>query len=476
MTVWPFKRPPYPAQAAALAKLGDFSEAGYWMEQGLGKTDVDLAHFIGSLEADKVDAQIVLCPNYLKSGWEENAINAGLNMDEVPMYFWPNVQKSNMDKIRRKPHIIVMNMEAILQTGGRWLEEQLPRARYKITIDESSSIKKHNGITTSRAMQLARQCPIRTTLSGTPMPLNVGDIWSQMRFMRKLEGVNYYSFRNRYAVMGGYMGKVIKGVRNEEQLHRLMDEAIFRALKKDWWDGCPDKIYPPPLEFEMTPAQKSAYRTMALEFYYDDGSMKDGGEGIFANMAITAMIKLQQITRGFIKDGDRIIELVTPVNNPAIKTTLRYLDTVPGKAIIFAHHTYSVNALSEALRDRGVVTLRGGMSQEQIKEAKAQFNGNPVVRYLVGQSSVTQKGHTLLGGPDNDRCSTSLFYENTYNKETRDQSEDRNHRYGQDKNVVYQDLFGSKEDRKMIDAFQHKQNVIDAVLNAIRALRSSKGA
>lgn len=465
--MWPFAKVhpvngmPSPAgvQAAAMTFCADKPKTGVWLEQGLGKSVIDLAMFASDLQHDRVDAHCIIAPNYLKSNWDDEA---NLWRVGVPLITWPTQVHSSQIK---KPHIFVINYEAAQQSGGDYLEGLLKKNRYSMTLDESTAIKNFKGITTLAVRRLAAECSIRRSLTGTPMPQNVMDLWSQLRFLGQINGVNPYQFRNQFAVMGGYMGKQIKGVRNEEELQKILDRCVFRALKRDWWKDMPEKIYVP-IEMEMTKKQRAAYQSMLDDFYYE--VCQD--DAIYADQVIHMKIKLQQISRGFIldKDNDRVVELMPPKENPAVRVVKAAIEDTPGKVIVAAHHVYSVEMLTEQLKGFGVVTMRGGMQTEEVAAVKRQFNEDPNTKVIVGMDSVMFRGHTLIG-TEKDRCATTIFFENSYRREVRDQLEDRNHRFGQDRGVRYLDLFCSREDRAIVDAIQNKRNLEEAIVNAVRA-------
>ena len=52
--------------------------------------------------------------------------------------------------------------------------------------------------------------------------------------------------------------------------------------------------------------------------------------------------------------------------------------------------------------------------------------------------------------------------------ESRSQAEDRVHRYGQDRTVVYHDLVASSIDKKVIAALARKKNLAITVLDVVR--------
>ena len=60
---------------------------------------------------------------------------------------------------------------------------------------------------------------------------------------------------------------------------------------------------------------------------------------------------------------------------------------------------------------------------------------------------------------------TVIYYSNSYNLEHRLQSEDRAHRIGQDKNVLYVDLVCDKTvDKRIIKALKDKKNIAEQIM------------
>ena len=59
-----------------------------------------------------------------------------------------------------------------------------------------------------------------------------------------------------------------------------------------------------------------------------------------------------------------------------------------------------------------------------------------------------------------------IYYSNSYDLESRLQSEDRAHRIGQKKSVTYVDLIAPDTiDEKIVEALRNKINLADQVLN-----------
>jgi len=68
------------------------------------------------------------------------------------------------------------------------------------------------------------------------------------------------------------------------------------------------------------------------------------------------------------------------------------------------------------------------------KKPLEDFQEDPECRFFVGNPSTGGYGLTLTA------ASYVVYFSNSYNLEVREQSEDRAHRIGQDKNVTYIDL------------------------------------
>lgn len=472
---WPLALKPYLIQDIAFHQAREHQKFGLWLEQGIGKTLVTYAEFYDHLTRDLVDCMVVILPSYLLSNWQTEAEEYGI---EHPVITWPDVPTPRAE---RSPFTLAINTEAVLsgRRGGAYIRELIQRhhGRVLLVVDETVCIANYSSTVSKEVIAIGYLTPYHRALSGLPTPENVMQWWPQLRFCGQLNGVMPKQFRNRYAVMGGYMGKQVQQEIKEEnraELEGIIDACSIRALKDDWLD-LPPKIWHPPIEFDMEGAQLAAFKSMLADFYVEI----DASTEVLAEQVIHQLLKLQQITRGFIlSEGEVATEFVTPQKNPALRVLRQQLETIQGKSLIFTHHAHSTFTVWKTLNDAGYecVALRGGLSTSEIRERKEAFNKDPKVRGLVGQGTVTKRGHTLLGQKGRDRCSTSIFYENSYSRDTRSQLEDRNHRHGQDANhVSYIDICESAKGsptKKALIALARKQNFIEQTINAMRTRRT----
>ena len=214
--------------------------------------------------------------------------------------------------------------------------------------------------------------------------------------------------------------------RNLDKLQKLLEPHSFRVLKKDCLD-LPEKIYKT-LSFELDSQQQQAYDKLQNEHRIDLGDSVE-----LPVSELSALVKLQQITSGYVNTpfGVRYVS----ENNPRLKTLMDAIEDVEGQFIVWARFHEELSAIVAALEAAGVpcVEYHGGVRQQDREAAVDKFQGGRV-RAFVGQPQSGGIGLTLTA------AETVFYFSNDFNLETRLQSEDRAHRIGTRRNVVYIDI------------------------------------
>ena len=434
---WPLEGEPYDVQLEAIKKANGHRGFGFFMEMGLGKTATAYAEFLILFSMNKVNSMIIICPQSLKKNWEVEAKKWGV---DTPVTIWPN-------KISTKDNfILTMNYEALIGKGGEYLDSIMDYKIIYMVLDESIHVKNPRAKRTKRLINICKMAEYVRLMSGAPIVQSPLDLWGQMRCIGELVGYNPFAFRNHFCIMGGYMNRQITGTRNEEELVKLIDLNAFRAKKIDWAD-LPETLFTA-RDYEMEKGQFKCYEKMRKELVLQ---VKD--EVIAAPMVITQMMKLQQISSGFIIDeqGD-INDLVDFEKNPKLKLAKEIVEELDTKVIIFAFYKRSIANLLK-LFPKGAFLI-GEQNIESQEKEKRYFNDGSA-KVVIAQLTAGKYGHNLLGTQDYP-CHTTIFYENTYNLDARIQAEARNHRYGQHYPVTYIDLIGTNLDRKVVCALQKK--------------------
>lgn len=426
---------PWPVQAEALKRAEGRRGYIWFLEQGLGKTSLALNHYVDAFENDEVDVCIVVCPNSFKSDWPLAPNEWGV--PSIRTGSWP---KSPLPT--EIPALYSINFEAARDSAFKTLLDYIKSHRVLLVIDESLALANPSSLTSKRMIELCKHATQVRELNGTPTTEGVMDLYAQLRCVGEADGLNQWGFRNRYAKLGGYMGKKVVG-RNpatEDELARILNRCSFRALKSEWRKDLPEKIYSA-VHLDMTPAQQKHYRMMQQEFY-----TQIRGHGVAAEMVMIQIDKLRQIASGLLVDKDKYMWIVPPNKNPKIQAAVELHNATRRKSIVVYTYRPMLEALMEAYKKNGdnPVYIRGSMKPAELLENKRRFNDDSSCRVIVCQESAAFRGHTLIGRPGDDRCSRMIFVENDLSYYHRCQMEDRNHRGAQDEPCTYYDLLASK--------------------------------
>lgn len=446
---------PYKVQEEALKAANGRAGFAYFIEMGLGKTAITLAEIVSLHEQRLIKGAVVVCPNSLKGTWLREIEKVGAPIGYACA--WPNEVYTD----RGDPWLQIINYEAIITPRGyKFVEKLLCKFNSMLVLDESIHIKNHRAKRTRGLMLLGKDAKFRRILSGAPIVQGPHDLWAQLRFLGTLRDVNYYVFRNMFCVMGGWQGKQVVGSKNEEKLNGLIKQAGFRARKTDWLD-LPDKTYIT-RDVVLSAAQLKHYKEMYEHF----ATMVTENEAVTAQMVLTQMQKLQQIGSGFLMSDDKVYTLGP--ENPRLEALKEVLDEIEGKAIVFTFYRHSTKMLHDEIEESAC--LMGGMPTEEVQSEVKRFNEDPACRVMIAQIQSAKYGHTLLGGKKpEDRCATTIFYENSFSLDNRMQAEDRNHRIGQDRMVVYVDLVATDVDKAAVEALQRKLDIASAIVDGIKA-------
>lgn len=430
---------------------------------GMGKTAIALNEYVSR---DDVDLCVVVSPQSFKADWKLAADEWGVGYLNSGM--WPH----DPLPFTWKQGIYAVNYEAVSRSKAKEpLQKLLSERRCMLVVDESSALKNPTSGFTKSVIELCKRAKVVRLLNGTPMTQSPMDLFGQLRALGELNGWNSVSYRNRFAVLGGYMGKqIMPEVKNGEELAGILDGCSFRALKSDWRKDLPPKSYVP-VHVELTDVQRRHYSTMMEEFY-----TLVGNDEVIAEMVITQMLKLQQISSGFLLDGKKVVRVVEPKDNPKLRAVLEIAGNTYGKTIVVHHYRAAGELLMEAMTraDLNPARIQGGMKAHEIIEQKRKFNDDPMCRVLVGQEHATALGHTLLGQPGQDRCTRMVFFENSFSLYYRSQIEDRIHRGEQDLLCSYYDVVCSPVEEATIKILTAKKDMAASLDEIIKAVYLTK--
>ena len=225
--------------------------------------------------------------------------------------------------------------------------------------------------------------------------------------------------------------------RNLDVLEKIIKSFSFRVRKEDCLD-LPDKIYQKRI-VTLGKEQGDLYSQLKKEAR---AIIED--KEISYNNKLTEIIRLSQVTAGFINSDDGEVK---DLKNAKMDELLNIIEETEGKVIIWANWVHTLETIIKILKkkfgEESTVANYGAVSAKDREEAVDLFQTNKNTRFFVSNPQTGGYGLTLT------KASTVIYFSNNYDLEQRQQSEDRAHRIGQKNNVLYIDIIA----KNTIDEF-----------------------
>lgn len=459
-----FTGTPYAHQREALERFWDKPAAALFHEMGTGKSYTVIHNAAALYEANEIDLLVVIAPKGVYRNWE-GEIGTHWPTEAAPdVETWGVKRKKKNAKRNPGLKVFLMNVEALSTKRGEGaLNAEIRGRRTMLVVDESTCVKNHKAKRTRALVLAARKTKYRRILTGSPITQSPLDLFGQISvLMPDPMGFNsYYAFRARYAEVrkvklpGRRPFEEVKGYRRLDELQERLAPFSSRVLKEECLD-LPEKIYER-RAVDLTPEQTKAYAEMA-------GKAKTllGGTGkVTAPQAITQILRLHQITCGFVKLDDGTDRQIKSRRLDALVETIEELGDE--KVIIWAPYRRSImeiaNRLSIGWGSKCVETYFGDTTSGERQDAIDRFQNEHDCRFFVGNPQTAGYGLTLTA------ASNVVYYANSWKLEERMQSEDRCHRIGQTRAVTYVDLVApGTVDERILEALISKHEIASEVL------------
>ncbi len=370
-----------------------------------------------------------------------------------------------LDDLVRFPYrhlkVAVINYESTWREGI--FEALLAYDADMIICDESQRIKTFNAAQSKAMHQLGDKARYKLILSGTPVQNEAVDIFSQYRFLDPtVFGDNFYSFRSRYCVMGGFNRKQIVRYKDLDTLIRKEHSIAYRVTKEDALD-LPEQTF----ENRVIP-MSAKERTIYDRLRRDSVAELEGGGTITATTVLTKLLRLQQFTGGFLMEDDATRpQLVSRGKLDALEDILQdYVVEGRKKLVIFARflpEIHEIETLCEKVLGKAgmkAVAIYGDIKKEDRGAIVQQFQTDPATMVFVGQIDTAGTGITLTAA---DTC---IYYSVNFNYATYSQSLSRIHRIGQKNRCTYIHLVAEKTiDETILQALAKKEDLAKNVVD-----------
>jgi SNF2 family DNA or RNA helicase len=268
--------------------------------------------------------------------------------------------------------------------------------------------------------------------------------------------------------------------KHADELKELLAPAAFFKNLRDCVD-MPEELSVL-RELTMPPDIKKCYEEMAAELMaeYD-------GKVMTASSKITALIKLQQISSGFIRadmpeeeeeaeplsDHEKLLALYGALDaeydaapdqiawigstNPKLEALYRDLEGQDKPAIVLTRFTAEAARIYDDLKGSYKTCLLTGWR----REGSVQEYQDGKYEVMVANSAVVSRGLNLQNGH------VMNFYSNTFSLETRIQAEGRIFRIGQRNPCLYTDyVYPGTVDDKIAGSLRLKRSLLEYLINA----------
>lgn len=448
----------------------------HYLEMRLGKTPTIYNESELFLRDYGINKLVVLTPNSYKEDWVHEASKFGVTRPAI-LFELPKVKKVAEElKKATEGFVLPVNYEAFSYDHGVEFLWDIVDNKTLLAFDESIRIKNHDSNFSKKAMALSKEAGVVRLASGLPFTQGPQDLYPQMRSIGQFNGKNFFSFRNRYCKMGGFKGKKVVGAQNEEELSDILKTCSFVAKRKDWGKITVPEYYT--IKIGMDKEQARHYKNVNDDFY----TMFEDGREVAPTQVISKMLKLQQISSGFVYDEDGSTNwFMDPEKVPKYIRLRDLLDNeVPGKVIIPFHYGATGDMLLDLLRDFNPAAIRGAQWMKKngrdAQEEKKRFNTSRDCRVILANTQAVKYGHDL-SGVEGNRCCYMVFYENTFSLDDRGQVEMRNTSASQDWTNIYLDFVSSPVEAQAVKALEQKMDVVESIIGVYNPnrVRNVKG-
>ncbi len=472
---FPFKTVPYAHQLWEFEKTKDLEGFALYHEMGVGKSKIAIDTAAHLFLEGKITGFLILAPNSVHVNWTKDEIP--IHMPEpvakvMQMMTWYSSKGNQVGTKKRLKALLAhdgfsvlsMSYNSIMtEAGAKAARAFLTKRKCLYILDESGRIKNPGSKRTKRVMASSLYAPYRRILTGTPVDNSPFDVFTGIKFIRPDVWVHlglrtFSVFKQHFGMWERRVNQaqgrhfdVLVRYRNLKQLKEIVDSVGSRLLKCDVLD-LPEKLYSKRY-FDLDGPQRKAYTALAKDYR----AVLDGGGVVTADLALTRMLRAQQITSGFVgNDDDELVPLGARTRLAAFEELLDDIGDTP--TLVFAKYSQEIDDLAKLLGKR-CVTFDGRTNDHDRALALQWFQKDRTRQFFVAKPSAAGEGLTL------HTAKVVVYYSNSFSLRERLQSEDRAHRAGMSGDtVLYIDLLARDTlDEYILDALRNKRNLAAAV-------------
>lgn len=448
------------------------------MEMGTGKSKVvvDLIH------DSRAESIMIMCPERVVGVWPKQF---GIHSGGEKHIIDPRRQTRRGDwellpiKLRVElyehalhecgcglPHVLMTNYSASAHEPFKsWALRQ--HFDY-IAYDECHRLRSHSGVWSRWAEKMRGRTDRALGGTGTFQAQSPLDVFGQVRAVEPgLFGQTYIGFEKRYAVKGGYEGKVVKGYQNEDELAEKLSSIVYRAGEEVL--DLPEMLPDVNVEGRLSPRAHKAYRELENDLYAEVARTLEDGSTVIgevtADNVLVRMLRAMQMTGGILQLDDGSIEEIDTGKRDLLAEELE--DIAPSEPVVvfakFLPDLDNIRKIAEKM-GRPYGELSGRRSDALAADATLAEG--------VGIAGVQiQAGGT---GVDFTRSRYGIYYSVGYSLGDYLQSRKRLQRPGQLERVRFRHLvMQGTIDEDVYAALAERKSVTDRIAEKVRVLQAA---
>lgn len=396
------------------AKLALEREAfALFMQQRTGKTITALKVVAVRWRRHAIRLVLVVGPKNVLGGWERQ-INQHLAVPSRVFVGKDGVRDLKAVKESAETFdgitFLVINYELLWRVWQRLRKLGI----HHMILDEGHRIRNRNSRQSKAAWRLGREVGFRLLLTGTPIGKDERDLWAQYRFLEEsLFGTKWASFDKRYLRKAGYMGHDRKFRRGmKEKMLKKAGALSYRVEAREMYDL--PKEQDMAIYFDLTGKAAKAYEELERDFLFEFDDFKST-----TPLAITNMIRLQQLTGGFLGlDDGSLLQL----EQDKLLMFADWLEDFPRdqKLVVCAMWTHEIDMICQVMKKMGrSYVVRDGRTKPKDMNAWMDFQDKPHPTTYIMQIASGGVGTDLYA------AEVLVFYSNTFNYIDYDQARKR---------------------------------------------------
>lgn len=444
--------------------------SGFWLGCGLGKTAVVL-HAIDEIrDWRKIKRTVVVAPaKVIATSWPKEISKWGLDLsyDILNTHTWDDAIRSSCDILFVSAEDLALRQLAEDVKSKRrnpQLAERIELSKFDLradllVVDEITKFKNWTAARTKVLRKLAAKVRHRVTLTGSPTPNCLGEVFSQHYILDRGQTLTPYigHFRDKYMRNCGFENR-------GWEMRPEMVQPLLDTLRP--WYMCQEAIdhldMPELIEnivdVQLPPAAMAKYKKMEKEMYAE----LDGGDTVTALSGGSRYNYCRQMASGCTYTDDDGSAIVHKAKVEKLKDIIEELQGKPLLVAYWYHHEGDLLA-SEI---PGAVVVNGSTSSSKLVSIIAKWQKGEIPVMIAQASSISHGIDGLQQG-----CNNLCWFTLSDNPDVVHQLTCRVYRQGNDGNSVVMHFLMAEGtiDRKVLRAYKAKAKNQSEVLAYIKS-------